>query len=277
MLILALVAGMVFLVAVAFIVNKGTSTEPKSVTTVLIVSALTISAIQSMGVMASLVVTWAEPLNSIFKVVALISFDLKVLGTECMLGQSVARSYALRQLLSPCATVYIAVVIALKKKLWDPGLHYKVETVNAVGVGYQAFFVSILVSITLPFVCYGHPGSDTYSMVSNPSVLCFEGDEYTAMVIMGVLSLLVSVIPFLSFVVYATFNYKGATSDTDRAHWHLTMFRFLFFRYKPDAYYFTSINLLRSLLVCLVPVIARDSAALQNMTMAFIFISFVLV
>jgi len=117
-------------------------------------------------------------------------------------------------------------------------------------------------------VCYSHPGQVYSSMRSEPSVLCFDSPDHTAMLVTGIAAFALTPLPFLSVAVFAMWRYPHYVAM--RSINFMKAFRFLFFRYEPSAYFFGVALLLRNLLVCLVPVVIRDDTAAQILAVSVI-------
>mmetsp|Transcript_75385 Transcript_75385/g.157101 ORF Transcript_75385/g.157101 Transcript_75385/m.157101 type:complete len:1790 (+) Transcript_75385:72-5441(+) len=267
---LAVTMGVVGLAVLAFAAKKQHISEPKSLTTVLVVSSLTLTAVQNLGMFSSMPWEWVEPVKSVLELFSLMSFDLEMLEAECMIGQSRTRSYAVRQLVAPCGCIYMVLVITLRSR-FDRHVRVVVESINAVGGVFQAFFISIMVTVTLPFVCYSHPGDVGTSMTSDPSIMCFNNSEHTWLILLGLASFICVACPFIALAAYATIKYKSAVADSSTAQKHLQRFRFLFDRYRPEAYYYGCIALGRSCMICLLPIVVRDAPAAQIEIITMIF------
>eukprot|EP00930_Biecheleria_cincta_P062831 TRINITY_DN48286_c0_g1_i1.p1 TRINITY_DN48286_c0_g1~~TRINITY_DN48286_c0_g1_i1.p1 ORF type:complete len:600 (+),score=79.75 TRINITY_DN48286_c0_g1_i1:129-1802(+) len=79
-------------------------------------------------------------------------------------------------------------------------------------------------------------------------------------------------------VCWGTYKYRAWVSDSNTAgRYILQSFRFLFFRFTPQRYYYGLILIVRSLLICLVPVVIRSDTAMQMSVMAGIISFFVIV
>merc|ERR1712232_1486419 len=80
------------------------------------------------------------------------------------------------------------------------------------------------------------------------------------MSVVSVVSVLSVPLPFLSLYVLATLQYPTRVV-TDRNL--MRAFQFLFFRFRPEAYFYGTAYLGRNLLVCIVPAVFRSTTALQ--------------
>jgi len=93
------------------------------------------------------------------------------------------------------------------------------------------------------------------------------------MIVTSVLTILLVPVPFLANACVVTNQYSKSMALQARKEM-LHKYRFLFFRFHPYAYYYGLVLLLRSLLICIVPVVARDDPGLQVFILSFIIIVF---
>ena len=93
------------------------------------------------------------------------------------------------------------------------------------------------------------------------------------MVTFSVLSLLVNIAPYMTLVGFATVRYKRAIADNNIAFNFLQNFRFLFVRYKPAYFYWSSLGLARSVLLCMIPVVFT-TPAVQVIVMTLVLVFF---
>ena len=87
-------------------------------------------------------------------------------------------------------------------------------------------------------------------------------------------ALILIVIPFLAVTVYATLRHTKIMADSSAGSRHLRMFRFLFFRFNPESYWYGLVSLFRGVIICLIPIIFRDLAAMQIIVMTTILSGF---
>jgi len=256
------------------VVNRNQLNQSNSILSVVITLGLTVTAVQTLSIFSNLDVEWPEPLLSMMKVLSLVSFDLKVLKIECVVGQQSVSNMILRQMMAPGAALYIALIVCLKKRFIEPRVHLPSQLINSIGAIFQIFFVAVFLSSLGPVVCYKHPNELGYSMTSDPSILCNQEGEHLSLVVVSVVTIVIVVLPFLAMITYATVRYQSLVGSSIASHHHLMTFRFLFFRYKPDSYYYGCLTSLRGVLVCLVPVVFRDFPSLQLLLMAAILLAF---
>jgi len=275
--VLVVTSGIIALLVLAmfgWIVNRNQLNQSNAMLMVVISLGLTVTAIQTIGVFTNISVTWEEPLISLFKVLALVSFDLQLLKVECLVGQHSVRNLVIRQLIAPSAACYIAGIVLFKKRFFDPGLDLRIQVMNSVGAIFQMFFVAIFLSALTPLICYKHPNNLGYSMSSDPSVLCNEEGEHLSLVMVSITAVVTIILPYLATACMATVRYRSVMGNSVLSHKHLQMYRYLFFRYTPSMYWYGSMTLFRSVCVCLVPVVFRDVPSLQILSITIVLVFF---
>ena len=189
--------------------------------------------------------------------------------------------FARRQLIAPAACLIIWALLLLKKYLY-PKLGGKRETkvliefTNAVGAVLSTFLVSIIISAVHPFICYRHPSDSGESVVTAPSVLCFETSEHARMVTIGCIAFLFVPLPFLCLCCVAIYKYPRAMAQHSSTSF-LHGGRFLFARFTPERYYFQLIIFARSFLLCSVPVTIRNDPSVQIVLMSAILCTYTLI
>merc|ERR1719265_2694214 len=156
------------------------------------------------------------------------------------------------------------------KKVYRPAMSMFTEMNNTVGTILSIFFISMTIATFAPLICYSHPQEGRSSVAAAPSVLCFESDEHSSMVGIGLAAFFFIPVPFIALVVYGTRMYPQYVKEHSVKS--LDAFRFIFFRFKPERYYYGAMLFSRNLLICLVPVVVRTDAALQAIAMMIILI-----
>lgn len=265
------IVALVGLALVTKAVNRNLLQQSSSVIMSVVMLGLLFSGIQAMGVFKQMSIEWGGGVEAFFDMINLLSFDLEVLRPQCIVGSdSPATSFVVRQLVAPCGALFVLLVLCIKKA-WVPSTSIMIELVNTVGTLTNIFFISIVTSGVSPFICYRHPSGDR-SMVAASSILCFDSHRHDVMMAVGVTSLTLVPLPFLAAVGYFIIHYQGYLATSKEAHSQnaLTAMRFLYFRYWARTYYYGVVLLVRSLLICLVPVVISDDVALQICVMAAI-------
>eukprot|EP00932_Pfiesteria_piscicida_P003540 SRR837773.13449.p1 GENE.SRR837773.13449~~SRR837773.13449.p1 ORF type:complete len:313 (-),score=53.43 SRR837773.13449:451-1323(-) len=218
---------------------------------------------------------WMNPIRALLEAFQVFSFDMKMMRSECLVGQGPVASFTLAQAPFPLAVpvIFITLVI-VRKRVWAT---IRPQFFNTLGAVLNALFIGIVIACISPLICYRHPGDAGSSMRSAPGVLCFAGGEHAGMLAIGAVAVLTMPVPFTAAVVYGTWSFKraarGAGGDALSARFGAQ--RFLTMRFVADRYYYAPVLLLRSLLICLVPVVFQE-AAVQIVVLAMVLISFLI-
>jgi len=252
------------------VVNMDVVMEPSATVECALLLGILFTQLQTVTTFNSLIIEWLNPLQGAFKGLGLVAFDLDVVGLGCVVGSDPVVSFGFRMLMVPLCFADMILVLRIKK-MYRPAMSMLTEMNNTVGTILSIFFISMTISTFAPLICYSHPSEGRSSVAAAPSVLCFESDEHSSMVGIGLAAFFFIPVPFIALVVYGTRMYpQYVKADCVRS---LDAFRFIFFRFKPERYYYGAILFLRNLGVCLVPVCIRSDAALQAIVLILVLVS----
>jgi len=263
--VVAMLLIMLVLVATTFAVSTDMHKVRHSTIGMVTVTGLLFISLQSIGAFNQIEITWEEPMASILFTMQLLTFDLRLLKIECLIGPSTGRSFGIRLLVPPVSAIIVFTSLCLKKYLPVYGqrsTRIVLDFTNAIGTVFNIFFISLVVSCMTPYLCYEHPSGNGESVLAMPSILCFDSEIHTIVASLGVAAFLTTPIPFLALCMLAVYKYPGAMRRHNSNDFlHAT--RFLFFRFHPSAYFFQLFILLRSLLIGIVPAVLRAKPGLQ--------------
>ena len=124
-------------------------------------------------------VAWPEPFPAILSTLRILALDASGLGASCTLGKSAVAS-ALVRLLLPALVIlsmYVSGQLAGKVKKNLP--FSKDAFINAAGLVWNVFFVSLCVTSTSFLMCYDHTSEPAVSsMQMYPQIRCDSADYY---------------------------------------------------------------------------------------------------
>eukprot|EP00929_Paragymnodinium_shiwhaense_P056779 TRINITY_DN2842_c0_g1_i1.p1 TRINITY_DN2842_c0_g1~~TRINITY_DN2842_c0_g1_i1.p1 ORF type:complete len:3578 (-),score=754.01 TRINITY_DN2842_c0_g1_i1:180-9467(-) len=234
----------------------------------------------------------AKPARSLMDMLSVVALDTKIFQLSCFGATDAVTEYALGILCLPLAALAAVAVVALRLRLQesmdlvsharvylrlgDEGGAFLDESINAIGLVYFTFFVSVWISVLEPFHCYSHPsppaGGEVWkSMTAYPEVLCWQGGDHTAMLLIGLLGTLGVAVPFVALCAWATWMYPKA------AHSHrediLLRFRFLFRHLRPGRHFYAMFLLIRGIVIVAVPVMFSRDIVLQTILTCFILLA----
>mmetsp|Transcript_55619 Transcript_55619/g.130204 ORF Transcript_55619/g.130204 Transcript_55619/m.130204 type:complete len:1444 (+) Transcript_55619:60-4391(+) len=270
------ICGIVLAVAtLAVLVNRDLLLQQNATANVVVMFGVLLTALQTTIVFNQLAMKWVDPLKSIMVVSDLASFDLGNLKLNCYVDTDPLSKLILRQMIAPACVPILFITIACRK-LTKPTVNLSVELSNAVGSIFFVFFISLVATSVDAFVCYSHPsGNAGSSVVIEPSVRCWEDVQHTKMVLAATLSFCFVPANFLAFCVYAVLKYPRTMSvSNDQQRNFYDAYRFMFFRFRPQAYFYGLLLLFRHFIICLVPaVLARKGLGVQVLIVDAILVS----
>mmetsp|Transcript_34583 Transcript_34583/g.79061 ORF Transcript_34583/g.79061 Transcript_34583/m.79061 type:complete len:2005 (-) Transcript_34583:238-6252(-) len=195
-------------------------------------------------------VEWEEPVRTVMRTSTIISRELTGFNIKCSTSFSFLTNYVAMSLIPLIvASVFCALACtrwAVPKKLFN----------TYATITYAVFLLLVLHALA-PFRYIVHPIGGGKSLLSMPNV--FEGsDEHYTMVACAVCVMLLYCVPFLTVCVYATYK-VGMCRHSFHRRWYLVCFRFLFYKFQPEAYYWGVCVLLRNTVFGLMPSVAPDN------------------
>jgi len=273
--VLAFLAFVGVLVIVSLVTNFAVQQSPGTATTISAVIGISVTSIQTLNVLHSVSVHWGEPMDSILSLCGLVHLKSEILQVGCVTGNSPIMKYFYAQLVVPCSLPIIACILHVEKRIapariWS-GARRCVAFTNTAGTVVSSMLITIVLQSADPFVCYKHLERSVWSMVSEPSVLCYRLDteESLAMSLMGATTFMIIPVPFLTACIYFIVRHPSMMVSTDSQHL-LSCTRFLFYRFTPERYYFDIIILTRSLVLGLIPACFSGRHALNLISIATI-------
>ena len=241
----------------------------QSPSTVVGLTALSIVAFNLMSIssLGSYSLKWIEPLKTLIRVADIFQFDLNVIRIQCVVSHSSPVAVYVIQVMGPTVLLALVGLLAFSVfKAKGKKVDYAV-IVNLMGMLFSFFFVAIAVLSFYPHRCgIKHPFGEK-ALDRQPDVVCSSGTSrdgtvdygatYTPLVILSVFAMMLYVVFYLSFIVWAVWKHQSMVIGQNQTFIRST--RFLFFRWKNDCYYWTLFWHGRSLFVALVPIISAGS------------------
>lgn len=225
--------------------------------------------IQNFSVISLLDIGWTNPVRTIIRFTRLFIFDIEILKPSCMVPLSPAGSYIARVTMALFAiplivVIHCFVVVFLHRARFKESMP---SLVGALGTVLLALNVSIMTSLLAPFQCFTHP-SQLRSVIAYPSVLCWDDtSEHNTMVIVSLVSLMLP-FTFVAICIWAAHRFKERMRRGDVTF--LRSFCFLFFRFRAEAFWYGPFNLIRNLLVAVVPALRKPIDQVMLLQMLFL-------
>mmetsp|Transcript_48214 Transcript_48214/g.114653 ORF Transcript_48214/g.114653 Transcript_48214/m.114653 type:complete len:1662 (-) Transcript_48214:40-5025(-) len=210
----------------------------------IVLVGLSISVIFFFNCFAALEVQWKEPILSLVKFSRDVSSELGYFSLSCSAGWGPVVSMALSASLPFGAACIIWVSAWLKigsaKKLFN----------TFAGMIYACFLLLVLHGLK-PFRFLVHPLGSGKSLLFMPSI--FEGSpDHMKLMLIGIAVVVVYCIPFLAACLWASVSIIRCGQPSRRRRF-LTSFRFLFYKFRPHAFYWGVVILLRNMVFALAP------------------------
>jgi len=226
--------------------------------------SIIVANVQTAAIYFTMDIRWQNPVSFFLELSQAFNFDVQLLKLGCLATTSPVSSFAFRSLIAPVVVMLTATMTA-GAVFTNPAVAEKrtsaaTHALSTSGTLLNIFFISVTLSAFSPFMCYNHPEGSGESVLSHPSVLCWESAEHGTMVIFAILGTLAVPVPFLALSVYGIWKFPMFLASHNIRM--LSAFRFLYMRFCPKRYYFGIIRLVCNTLVCLIPAVF-DTAVMQ--------------
>mmetsp|Transcript_63773 Transcript_63773/g.137212 ORF Transcript_63773/g.137212 Transcript_63773/m.137212 type:complete len:1495 (+) Transcript_63773:66-4550(+) len=219
------------------------------------VGSQSVAALQSINVLGNIATSWPEPFKSLLSFLSIFNFNLTILNLNCLGQVSATSRYAIRVLAIFAMLAMLCPIHVVRVFVSHEG-HFSQHwptLISVAGVVFMVFYLSIANAVFTPFRCYSHPNGQS-TLRDFQTVLCWDSTDgdHTSMVVIACFGSLipVSFICGCAFVVWR-FPMQMRLKNVR----FLYMFRFLFFRYIPSAYWYSIVLLIRNFLMAVATII----------------------
>lgn len=231
---------------------------------------MTLAFMQNLGVLNAVSVPWPEGLRSLFQFSALFILNLRSLGFNCAAGGDVQQYTATVLLFLGIALSWpclgsLSQLPCIKRRgmAWD--FH---KTLGVTGSFLQVVFTTLCNVGLVPFMCFSHPNGRS-SIAKYPNIFCGGPDHLT----MQILAALILSMGLTHFAACSWAIKKAPAWSTTSRH-RLTSVHFLIANFKPGAWWFGLIILLRGPLISLPTVVATDLPGVNLALMICVWLSY---
>eukprot|EP00930_Biecheleria_cincta_P104916 TRINITY_DN973_c0_g1_i8.p1 TRINITY_DN973_c0_g1~~TRINITY_DN973_c0_g1_i8.p1 ORF type:complete len:2075 (+),score=300.87 TRINITY_DN973_c0_g1_i8:111-6335(+) len=268
--ILAVCAAVFAVLALYFFSAVDPSTQMLTMVTIIACMGQLATMVQALGAIKNIQISWVEPVKSFLNVLGLLTLDLDVIRTTCLLGvDSPPVKYLSRLLVYPFLVLSLAIMLGIMQfvgRRVDPD-----RVINSQGVLILIFYISLAVSSLLPFHCVPNPNG-TSAMSTNPSVICWTSEgNHLSMVVMGVFGVLSYPVFILGLVAWITWQFPKRIAAGGGIQL-VKRYRWLFSRFKLETYFYGLIYLARNLCIALVPIVFAFSSHAQILATTFVLV-----
>ncbi|CAE7226708.1 Gabbr2 [Symbiodinium natans] len=264
----AMLFGMLALVIGYYLMNSAATAKVSMLFATTCVLSMTITMLQSVGIVGMISFDWPSELSWIFDAMNLFLLDIDSLGFDCVAGNPINR-YGFSVAALPCALLWIMVAGLISRVLPFIPHHRRFElskTLSTMGQVIQVTFTIVSKTALEPMMCYSHPNGKQGLMKHN-GIFCFESPEHTSMLILGLL-LLCGLIAFYALAVFGTV-FAPRAAKQGRATF-LQSIRFLIARFRVDYWWYGTFMLPRGLMLSLSIVLAADYPYVQMLLIVLI-------
>jgi hypothetical protein len=223
-----------------------------------IVGSQTIAALQMINVLGNLATPWPSPFKDLLASMRILNFDVSLFNLNCLGQPSAPLLYAMRVLMICLFFVVLLLIHSLLVVVLYKGQFSQRWTtfVSITGVLFMIFYISVANAVFTPFRCYEHPNGKS-TLRDFLTVTCWEDDDHTTMIITGAIGTLLP-LGFLTGCMVVIWNFPRQMRLKNVRY--LYMFRFLFFKYSPETYWYSSVLLIRNLLMSCAPILPNATA-----------------
>jgi hypothetical protein len=222
--------------------------------------------VQMLAIMESFSIGWPPIVQKMFDVLRIFIFDMNVLSTSCYFGASLGSKYA-PGLLLPTGIVAIMFGLYISSKMLHATRLIQQPAslnniINTLGLVLSALSIAVFKSIINILECRENPSADA-TLMNYDGHYCY-GDDMMQLLPLMLLAALFFIIG--GGAVHSYVVVKGPkmfhSSESFRQR-----FRFVINRWHPTYYWYGSVGVLRSLCLCLVPVVTTNGLIQLVLTM----------
>jgi basic membrane lipoprotein Med (substrate-binding protein (PBP1-ABC) superfamily) len=242
------------LVLMYFMVDRDNRVkQPVGLMVIMLSISQCVTALQQYGVIANLPIEWMEPIRWILDVLKAFTFNLEFLRPSCVANFDPAQEYEARLGLVMICEIMVLIIHAIVVMGWYHG-KFRERLPSLAGVSgtlMLTFNLSIVSAMLAPFHCLDHP-NDARTVKDYPSVLCWREGEQSRMITSGLIAINLPIAFFVAcFWAVRVFPRRMKAGDIR----FLRSFCFLFFRFRPEAYWYGPVILCRNCMFALAPVV----------------------
>jgi len=245
-----------------YFMNSPMTSKASTLLSTAIAFGMTMTLLQTVGLVGIVKMKWPEYMEPLMDFASLFMLDLRALNLSCW-GFKPFMSYINSVLLWPGALLWLSLCGAISRLL---PLKYHFERAKALSTGGQIFQIGFTImskTALLPFMCYTHPNGKS-SVLELSDVICWESEEHIIMVIFGV-SMVAVMCSYWVFLLFLTCIAPAKSKDDDGTFFKTS--RFLFFRFRPDYWWYGTCLILRGPMLAVPMAVFTDLPQVQLFVM----------
>jgi len=215
---------------------------------------LVVTCVQCLGTLAQLNLSWGEMTTPFFDFASVFTLSPSAFEMSCITKDPVASYLSL--VTAPYVLVLVFGFLHVTSQLVPARAWKACYTCNSICHAIQSVAIAVAHIVSIPFQCYTHPNGKQ-SVIQFAMVLCHETSAHGVMVGAAIVLALTILAPFVALNLFgALFGPKWGSS-------RLVMFRFLFYRFRPDVWWWGIIFLMRQVLLAFTPAVMPDDPYAQ--------------
>jgi len=265
-LLFATLAGLLLIVAAFYVTNSPLAVNASHKQDIMVFIGLAITIFQVFGVLKQMQVRWPVVMHDFMgSSSSAFTLDAQAISLTCAVGDDAVIQY-LVQAFVPYVLIAMTAALGFTSRViaracgkawmaWSVS-----KCLNVIGQVLQALFIAFCQIMVRPLQCYDHP-NDKRSMVMFPEVLCWQSDDHTLLTMIAAGILLFFILPYVAWCVWGCWKAPMKSATKDAAF--LECFRFLFYRFRPDCWWWGLIFLVRQTLLAFAAAIPSSNAHAQ--------------
>mmetsp|Transcript_8294 Transcript_8294/g.14483 ORF Transcript_8294/g.14483 Transcript_8294/m.14483 type:complete len:1266 (+) Transcript_8294:77-3874(+) len=263
LLLFIIIAGILLIVMFFYLSNAPLAVNAGHKQDFAIFVGLVVTVLQIFGVLKQLQIQWPMEMGSFLGSSSEI-FTFRF-SFSCAVGDSAIAQY-FTQALIPYFLIAMTAVLGIASKFVARAFEKEwmawslSKCLNVVGQVLQALFIAFCDIMARPMRCYDHPNGKQ-SLVDFPEVVCWESREHIFLVIIAAGIFLFFILPYVSWCVWGCLKAPSKTFQKDTAF--LESFRFLFYRFRPDCWWWGLVFLVRQTCLAFAAVVPSSNAHAQ--------------
>jgi len=237
---------------------------------------MTINAVQVIGVFYKVPFNWPSEYRHILKAMSVLILDLSIFNVDCAIGSSAAKYF--NQVIFFFWVLMLLPAVGLLSQVIPKTFEWwrwtKARLINVLGAFTSIVFVTMISVAQIPINCYSHPNDLGRSVRAYPDIICGDGGSHNTM-LLCCCALFLLAVSFYAACVFATVVAPQWSADKATGNEFLVATRFLFIRYRVEAWYWGIFLLMRSVLIALTPTFVPDEPHAQLIIFCAIFTFFI--
>uniref|UniRef100_A0A0G4I570 Tyrosine-protein kinase ephrin type A/B receptor-like domain-containing protein n=1 Tax=Chromera velia CCMP2878 TaxID=1169474 RepID=A0A0G4I570_9ALVE len=266
------------IVACYYAVNHLNSARTNATTQLTVSVSLLLNYLQDLAIVEKLQVNLIDGvLKNVLGSFSFFSFNFEDAGRECFLpGASGFEVYIFAvsipfQMIAITYTIWLFSVL-LNKYVWSALPAWTInKTINALGFLFTTLYVTVCTFALTPYMCIYHPKAEP-TLQSFPSVVC-GSDEHRRMEVLGGFASAIYIAGFVSFLLVLSIYAPKWNAECPGFE---ERYFFLIGDCHPRVWWWQTLNLVKNLLVSLVPVMTPQHGRGQLVCMLLVFDVFLL-